>query len=153
MGAVKKKPRPKKDDNESAVFRIIHEIAANRQMPILDLESGAAGFCKEIRMLDSIILQTKHSKFEIVFLEKNGSGELDCYLPDKPVPSYVDNQEQHKRIFLKIGDSEKVWWGSLSDGRTFSATIKHHDPGDKDNPRTAKISLVLSYDLGIEYSS
>lgn len=110
---------------EKQSLQVLKNIGLRRQVHEFDLEKNTSGFTGQVRMMDSVVLKTRTSEFEIVFLGiKNG--KLDCLLFDDRNP---------RKEEPSLGKSEKIqiWCGILEDGSPFQVSIMRmpvHIQGD-----------------------
>jgi hypothetical protein len=140
-GAVDKQKR-----RERTLYGIASKIGQERRTIVLDLESTTKGFSDGIRMCDSIVLQSEHSRFEIVFLGVNKRRGLECYLPDDKngICDYEGNGDKdRKSIFLKIGQSRKVWECTLKNLRGLTIYLERVQSTSDDPSIIAGIKLHL----------
>jgi len=145
MSAIRAKKRGGKQ-REQKLLGMAADIGAGRTTTVLDLEGCATGFSSGIRILDSIVLKTKQSRFEIVFLGVSRQRGLECYLPDEKNGICPDgkreNEDEQKSIFLKIGQSRKVWECTLNNMRGLSIHIERLESEDPSIIAMIKIHLI-----------
>ena len=117
---VRKKPslqkqcQRKKEALERSL-QVLKNIGLRRQVHEFDLEKDTSCFNGQVCMMDSVVLKTKNSEFEIVFLGVK-KGKLDCLL-------FMDRNLRKEEPSLGKSEKIKIWGGILGDGSPFQVSI------------------------------